>query len=45
MKSRAAIVDSADWEIAIFLPVESFRKSSLATIYADSKRMISQSKG
>ena len=29
IRSSFAIVDSADWEIAIFLPTESFKKSSM----------------
>ena len=41
IRSRFAIVDSADWEIAIFLPIESFKKSSMDTVWKDSRKKIS----
>ena len=34
-RSSFAIVDSADWEIAIFLPIESFKKSSLDNVWKE----------
>jgi len=41
VKSNFAIVDSADWEIAIFLPTESFKKSGVSTVWSQSRKMIS----
>ena len=41
IRSRFAIVDSADWEIAIFLPTESFRKSSMDAVWKESRKQIS----
>ena len=40
--SKLAVVDSADWEIAIFLPTEQFKKSGLSNIYRDSRRIMRQ---
>ena len=42
IRSKLAVVDSADWEIAIFLPTEQFKKSSLSTVYRDSRRIMRQ---
>ena len=39
-KSNFAIVDSADWEIAIFLPTESFKKSSMDDVWKESRKKI-----
>ena len=41
IRSSFAIVDSADWEIAIFLPTESFRKSSMENVWKESRKKIS----
>ena len=38
VKSSFAVVDSADWEIAIFLPTESFRKSDVSSVWKDSRK-------
>ena len=40
VKSKFARVDSADWEIAIFLPIESFRKSSMGSVWKESRKRI-----
>ena len=42
IRSKLAVVDSADWEIAIFLPTEQFKKSGLSNIYRDSRRIMRQ---
>ena len=42
IRSKLAVVDSADWEIAIFLPTEQFKKSSLSAVYRDSRRIMRQ---
>jgi len=41
IRSKFAIVDSADWEIAIFLPTESFKKASLDSVWKESRKKIS----
>ena len=41
VRSSFALVDSPDWEIAIFLPIESFKKSSMSSVWSDSRRKIS----
>ena len=41
VKSQFARVDSADWEIAIFLPIESFKKAGVSSVWKDSRRKIS----
>ena len=41
IRSSFAIVDSADWEIAIFLPTESFKKSSMENVWKESRKKIS----
>ena len=38
VKSSFAVVDSADWEIAIFLPTESLRKSDVSSVWKDSRK-------
>jgi len=38
VRSAFAKVDSADWEIAIFLPIESFKKSSLDAVWKESRK-------
>ena len=40
IRSSVAIVDSADWEIAIFLPTESFKKSSMDNVWKESRKKI-----
>ncbi len=40
IRSSFAIVDSADWEIAIFLPTESFRKSTMDNVWKESRKKI-----
>ena len=42
VKSRFAKVPMTDWEIAIFLPVEQFRKAKSATIWRDSLKIARQ---
>ena len=42
IRSKLAVVDSADWEIAIFLPTEQFKKASLSSVYRDSRRIMRQ---
>ena len=41
IRSKFAIVDGADWEIAIFLPTESFKKASLDSVWKESRKKIS----
>jgi hypothetical protein len=38
IRSKIALVDSADWEIAIFLPVEQFKKAGIKQVYSDSRK-------
>ena len=38
VRSAFAKVDSADWEIAIFLPIESFKKSSMDAVWKESRK-------
>ena len=42
IRSKLGVVDAADWEIAIFLPTEQFKKSGLSNIYRDSRRIMRQ---
>ena len=42
IRSKLGVVDAADWEIAIFLPTEQFKKASVAKVYTDSRRKMSQ---
>ena len=38
VRSRFALVDKPEWEIATFLPLADFRKSSVSKVYADSRK-------
>ena len=38
VKSRFALVDKPEWEIATFLPTADFRGASNSTVYQDSRR-------
>lgn len=40
VKSRFALVDKPEWEIATFLPTAQFEKATASTVYTNSKRMI-----
>jgi hypothetical protein len=40
VKSRFALVEKPEWEIATFLPTAQFEKARASTVYAESKRMI-----
>jgi hypothetical protein len=40
VRSRFAMVEAPEWEIATFLPTADFQKASRAQVYADSKRKI-----
>ena len=40
IRSNFAIVDSAEWENAIFLPTESFKKSSMDDVWKESRKKI-----
>jgi hypothetical protein len=40
VKSRFAMIESPEWEIATFLPTADFQKSSRASVYSDSRRKI-----
>ena len=39
VRSRFAEVSSPEWEIATFLPMASWKKSSAGTIYSDSRKI------
>ena len=41
IKSQMLLVEPQDWEIAIFLPTESFRKSAKETVWSDSYGKVS----
>ena len=38
VRSRFALVDKPEWEIATFLPLADFRKSSTTKVYSDSRK-------
>lgn len=38
VKSRKMLIDSVEWDIALFLPIQRFQKASAAQIYSDSLR-------
>ena len=38
--SRFLLIEPVDWEIAIFLPTESFRKVSKATVWKESRNKL-----
>ena len=40
VRSRFAMIESPEWEIATFLPTADFQKASKSTVYADSRRKI-----
>jgi hypothetical protein len=40
VRSRFAMVEAPEWEIATFLPTADFQKATRAQVYADSKRKI-----
>jgi hypothetical protein len=40
VRSRFALVDPSDWEIATFLPTADFAKASISRVYRDSRRII-----
>ena len=40
VRSRFAMVEAPEWEIATFLPTADFQKATKAQVYADSKRKI-----
>ena len=40
VKSRFLMIDSVEWDIALFLPVERFEKASKNKVWADSRKII-----
>jgi hypothetical protein len=40
VKSRFIKIESAEWDIALFLPTERFQKSSKQTVWKDSRAEI-----
>lgn len=40
VRSRFVKIDSTEWDIALFLPVERFEKARKSTVWADSRKMI-----
>lgn len=38
IKSRKMLIDSVEWDIALFLPIQRFQKASSAQVYSDSLR-------
>ena len=38
VRSKFALVDKPEWEIATFLPTADFRKAPMSTVYKDSRR-------
>ena len=38
VRSRFALVDKPEWEIATFLPLADFRNSSASKVYSDSRK-------
>jgi hypothetical protein len=41
VKSRFALVDKPEWEIATFLPTADWNKASATTVYRDSRKKLS----
>lgn len=41
VKSKFMKIDSAEWDIALFLPTERFEKAGKSRVFADSRKMIS----
>jgi hypothetical protein len=41
VKSRKLLIDSVEWDISLFLPLQRFQKASASQIYADSLRKAS----
>lgn len=44
MKSRFIVVDPSDWGLAIFLPVERFKKKRSRFVWEESSKMISEAR-
>ena len=40
IQSKLLLINSADWEIAIFLPTESFRKKGKESVWTESRKQI-----
>ena len=40
VRSKFALVDKPEWEIATFLPTADFRKAPVSTVYKDSRRIM-----
>ena len=40
LKSRLLLIEPADWEIAIFLPTDSFRKVAAASVWSKSRKIV-----
>jgi len=40
LRSRFLLINSSEWDTALFLPVARFKKGSVSDVYADSKRII-----
>jgi hypothetical protein len=40
VKSRKMLVDSVEWDIALFLPLQRFQKASASQIYSDSLKKV-----
>jgi len=40
VKSRKLLIDSVEWDIALFLPLQRFQKASASQIYSDSLRKV-----
>lgn len=42
--SKLIYIDPKEWDVALFLPLQSFQKESTAVVYRDSRRIISKGK-
>jgi hypothetical protein len=40
VEGSAAMVQATEWEIAVFLPTEQFRKSGKRTVWKDSRQKV-----
>ena len=40
IRSQFLLIEPADWEIAIFLPTESFRKETRSTVWKKSRKIV-----
>jgi hypothetical protein len=40
VRSKFVKINSAEWDTALFLPVQSFQKAGSATVWSDSRKIV-----